>query len=333
MGIKFGINALCYPDTPDIVKLAEEKRFDLATIVEGQLLWRDVYSCLTICAIKTSRILLGPGMTNPVTRHPSVTAGAIATLNELSKGRAVLGIGRGNNALVTIGLSKASSETLIEHVEAVKAYLLQKTGVAYHGGESTVPLWGKSKVPILVAAQGPRMLEVAGQIADGVVILGPPEPSMLRWAVDRIKAGARKEKGSAPEIHLYTHCYVSSDIEKAREMCKGPVSAAYNIFAAESTLKTEQLPVELSSRLQRVRNEMSYDFQKHLRVGAAHSRALTDEDIDLWSIIGPPDGVIDKFSRLKELGISNFLLSVPWDTHELRQFLDTFSDSVISYFR
>jgi len=177
--LRFGINTFCHPNTPGIIQLAEESGFDLATIVEGQLLWRDIYCYLSICAQNTSKIRLGPGMTNPLTRHPSVTAGAIATLNELSNGRGVLGIGRGNNALATIGYPKASLQRLREYVEALRGYWKGEIGVPFRGKRSTVRFWNKCGSQVLIIAQGPRSLELAGEVGDGVIILSPRNP---KWS-------------------------------------------------------------------------------------------------------------------------------------------------------
>src|SRR5262249_26535081 len=100
---KFGVLVLPRPEAPREVKLLEEMGFDVALIPDSQALAREVYVTLTACATNTNTITLGTGITNPLTRHPSVTASAIASLNDVSGGRALLGIGRGDSAVRKIG--------------------------------------------------------------------------------------------------------------------------------------------------------------------------------------------------------------------------------------
>jgi len=158
---------------------------------------------------------------------------------------------------------------------------------------------------------------------------------MVQWALRHVEEGTKRagKWNARPDLYLYTQVYVSRDVEKARDMCKGAVAAAYNIFAAEPNLRLEELPRKFASRVLRMRGEMAYDFKDHLHVKAPHTKALTDEDIDLWSIVGPPDAVVDRFDRIRNLGIGNFIVPVLWEEREKKKFLSTFSESIMSYFR
>src|SRR5713101_2871298 len=129
---EFGVLVLPRPDAPQEVKLLEEMGFDVALIPDSQALAREVYVTLTACAANTSRITLGTGITNPFTRHPSVTAAAIASLNDFSGGRALLGIGRGDSAVRKIGHEIAPLRPYRAYVEAVRGLLAGET-VEYVG--------------------------------------------------------------------------------------------------------------------------------------------------------------------------------------------------------
>jgi 5,10-methylenetetrahydromethanopterin reductase len=107
----------------NLARLAEGCGFDTVYVGDSHMLWNDVYVCLACCAQATQRVKLSPGVTNPVTRHPAVTANAIMSLNMLSKGRAVLGIGAGDSAVRTTGLSPAKMTQLRESVEFMRSLL------------------------------------------------------------------------------------------------------------------------------------------------------------------------------------------------------------------
>ena len=111
MRLQFGIGLLSSDlrATAEQARLADDLGYDLVRIADSQCLFRDLYVALTLVALNTSRVKIGPGVTNPVTRHPTVTAGAIASIDELSGGRAILGLGAGDSAVLNIDEKPAST--------------------------------------------------------------------------------------------------------------------------------------------------------------------------------------------------------------------------------
>ena len=167
----------------DLARLAEEIGFDHVTFVDQQNLSRDLYAMMTVAALNTDRIRIGHGVTVPYTRHPSVTANATATVNELSGGRVFLGLGAGGNALRSMGMRPRPLQEYWDLIKFMRAYMAGEE--AEFKGARMRSEWIRQTVPIYMAADGPRSLEMAGEMADGVYFMGGP-PELVKWKVDHI---------------------------------------------------------------------------------------------------------------------------------------------------
>ena len=296
-------------ETIEIVKLAEKWGFEAAWFVDGHILWMDLYSFLTACALNTSRIKIGPQVTNPITRHPTVTASNIATLNVLSNGRAILGIGKGDNAVRTIGHRPAKLGRLEESVKLIRA-LSSGEEVEYHGQRLQLR-WAKGRIPIHVSATGPQVLELAGRISDGVVLYVGAIPSLIEWALTHVHRGAREAGRNTEEIETicYTTCYVSEDIEKAREAVRWcPAAASNHIRDVIARVGVENLPQELVRDAEQMWSK--YDYTHHLYSDAPHTAYLTDDFIDRFTIIGSIDDCIGKMKKLETTGVDHITLAL-----------------------
>ena len=148
-------------------RAAEDLGFEKIGVVDSQSIYRDVYLSCGLAAQVTSRVALGPRVTNPVTRHITTTASALLTLDELAPGRIFAGVGTGDSSLANIGMRPVKISALGEFVIALRK-LLQGEAVK-HQGQSFRLNWSKSHLPIYIAAHGPKALELAGTVADGVI--------------------------------------------------------------------------------------------------------------------------------------------------------------------
>ena len=175
MRMNFGV-AMGRDETIDAIagqeRVAEESGFNHMTFLDSQNLSRDIYAMMTISALNTSRIQIGQFVTNPYTRHPSVTANATATVNELSGGRAFLGIGTGFSAVRTMGMGKRTFREFRESIDFFRKYTAGEE--AEFKGAKMHSEWVRQPLPIYIAADGPRTLELAGELADGVIFMGGP---------------------------------------------------------------------------------------------------------------------------------------------------------------
>ena len=142
---------------------AEDSGFDWLGVADSQSVFRELYVALTLAALRTRRVRLGPLVTNPLTRHLVVTASAISSVDEVSGGRAVLGLGSGDSAIYTIGAPPATLAGLENSVltlgRLTSGETIERDGRTWRVHRST------RRVPIYLAAEGPRTLELAGRIA------------------------------------------------------------------------------------------------------------------------------------------------------------------------
>jgi 5,10-methylenetetrahydromethanopterin reductase len=199
----------------EIVRGAERGGFDHVWFPDSQLLWRDVFAVAAAAAAATSRITLGTAVTNVITRHPSVLASAARTVAELAPGRFVLGIGVGNSSVAPIARRPATSRRLRDGIGTIRALL---AGDAVDFGDGSVSrLRDPVRVPIVLAASGPRNLRLAGEIADGAILLSGISPEPLAAAVARVHEGAAG-RGPVP-VTASAFCRVTDDVERdAREL-------------------------------------------------------------------------------------------------------------------
>jgi len=208
-----------HPDYPvaDSVTFAqriERSRFGGLWVADSQDLFRDCFVSMTAIALNTDRIPLGTGVTNPVLRHPSVLAGAAATLDEITSGRFTLGLGSGETAVQTAGLRPA---TLIEMEEALRScrkYLMNPWG-------------GPSRnVPLVLAATGPRALNLAGRLADSAYMKIGCDVGLLNWAREQIDgAGESVQRTSACTATLLLPVGLGDTMEEAYREVAGFAAA------------------------------------------------------------------------------------------------------------
>ena len=152
-----------------LTRQAEAAGFDYGWLFDSHVLWRDPYPLLTLMAGATTRLRLGTCVTNPATREPSVTASALATLDEISSGRMDLGIGRGDSARRVLGKPPTTPATVEEAVGVIRD-LVEGRSVEYEGTELSLPWVGAWKLPVWIAGYGPQALKMTGRIADGVIL-------------------------------------------------------------------------------------------------------------------------------------------------------------------
>ena len=210
-------------DTPQqFMKMAttfESQGFDHLWMTESSLHARDPYQMLALCAQNTQRIRLGTAVTNPVTRHPALTAVAAATLDEASDGRAILGIGAGDRPLVALGLEPARLAHLESSVAAIRRLLagehvdLEAPGFDLVDAHMRFP--AARDIPIFMSASGPKTLQLAGRVADGVILLCGLDPTVVKWALDQVDVGAKSAGRQRPEVAIFIYGVIDEDEDVA----------------------------------------------------------------------------------------------------------------------
>jgi 5,10-methylenetetrahydromethanopterin reductase len=270
-----------YPDFIEMAQLAEEHGFEDLWLIDGQDVFPDPWTTAALCAVNTSRIRIGPGVTNPLTRHPRVTANAMLTVHELSGGRGVLGLGAGDNAVRTMGWKPASVSVMREAVEICREKFKRNS----------------AEIPIYIAAGGPRMTAYALSAADGIIVAGGGTPQDLRRVVGRVEAGA-KETGrdmTAVPVFYTLGFAISHDRQEALDDARGAIARLVRDFVDGSQSYPPELE-NLRSEVERVAG--AYDYASHLKSHVPHSRMVSDALVEAYGLAGTPQEVTPKFKAL-----------------------------------
>jgi 5,10-methylenetetrahydromethanopterin reductase len=288
-----------------LARRCEDLGYHGLLVADSQNLNADVWIELALAAAATERILLGPGVTNPVTRHPAVTASAAATLQAESGGRAVLGIGRGDSALTQLGREPVHVDDLERALTAIQGFL-RGDDVELDGATARIA-WiatdGQPKVPVTVAATGPHVIAAAARHTDRIDLTVGAEPERLRWAVDTARAAA----GDRPlSLGAYLNVAVDDEPAAARDLVRGS-TAILARFATEGA-PADGLSAVTRSGIERL--AAAYDDSRHGQAQAPHARALDDDFIDRFAVVGRPNEVAGRLREIGELGIER-IVAVP----------------------
>ena len=301
--MKFGIEFV--PQIPldelvRLVKLAEDVGFEYAWITDHYNN-KNVYETLALIAANTETIKMGPGVTNPYVRSPAISASAIATIDEISNGRATFGIGPGDKA--TFDALGIAWEKPVSTIKAAIADI--NTLLAGEKTEAGAALGGAKKVqdaiPIYMGAQGPKMLETAGEIADGVLI-NASNPKDYEAAMPMIKKGIEAAGGDKSfDVGAYTATSIGPDSDAAKNAAKIVVA----FIAAGSpppVIERHGLPEGFNTQMG--------EFLAKGDFGGAIG-AVTDEALDAFSVCGTPDEFIPKIEGLAEMGVTQYVAGSP----------------------
>jgi len=332
--LTFGVTVL--PDPPytrfvELMQLAEENGFETGWTYDSHILWQEAYPLLTLLAVHTDRLKLGHCVTNPGTREPTVTASAYATLHDISGGRMVMGIGRGDSARRVIG-EKPVKMAEFESALVMMKDLMNGRPVEWNGKELELG-WaqGREQIPMYVAAYGPRALGVAGRIGDGVIIQ-LADPIIVQWIMEQARAAA-EEAGRDPDALECLVCapsIVTDDLPEAREAVRWfPAMVSNHVMdLIERYGENSEIPKELTEY---VKARKFYDYKDHSREGAAHGEFVTDEICERFSVIGSLDSVRDKLRELESVGVDHFNIYLM--THGQEDILRAYGNDIIPEFR
>jgi 5,10-methylenetetrahydromethanopterin reductase len=310
--MRFGIEFVPFLSTLDIAyysRIAEELGFNNIWITDHYNN-RNVYVTLTHVALWTYKITIGAGVTNPYHINPAVIASSIATIDEISGGRTVLGIGAGDKTtLADLGIEREKALSAVRETVQLVRQLWAGKAVKHEGEVFKMP---NAKLgfkighilPIYVAAQGPKMTELAAEIGEGVLINGS-HPQDFIFADKMLQKGSQKsERCITPptfDIGAYTVFSVDEKREKAENAAR--TSVAYVVAGS--------LPVVLERHNidQTVANEMGLALRKG-DINEAKSM-VTNDMMDVFAVIGDVEECIDKIEALQKVGVSQLVVGTP----------------------
>lgn len=303
-------------------QMADDHGYEFVTMGDTQALLREVYTTLSLAGDRTSSIDLGPLVTNPVTRHPVVTASAICTLNEITGGRAMLGISTGDSAVFTLGERPARLAEMERAVTTIRSLL---RGEEASLEDTSVRLqWVSDRnqhetVPIFWAAEGPKSQRLAGRLADAVLMGGGITPDVIRNQVDNVREGAREAGRDFDEVDVWvvSRCNVADDRNVALEELK-PALAGMANHSLRYTLEDKAIPSEYKDRVETLKAE--YDSHQHQKtegssnVELLESLELTDFIADRYAIVGDATDCLEKIEEIRRVeAVDGIYLSTPTD--------------------
>ncbi len=350
--------AIAYPARPDAwqdVVIAEDNGFTHAWFYDSQMIYSDVYVCLALAAEHTKRIKLATGVAIPSNRIEPVTAHSIATINLLAPGRAILGIGTGFTGRNTMGLPPVPLGQVRSYIKMVRA-LLHGEEVMYRDGklERVIrflhPHHGyinlQDQIPIYLAADGPKALELVGELADGwVTVLSGPE--RFREKFESVKKGAQRAGRSVetlPNAVLTSGCILrdGESVTSPRVIERmGPFAIVFLHALWEQSAVAAALPASLMKSWERYRDEYVAKMktppgQRYLEVHEGHliymkpgEEKYVDETlVRSMTLTGRGDEIIARLKALEAAGVKQVAIQVVWPHG--REMIEDFSCEVIA---
>ena len=316
---------------------AEGIGFDLLTCGDSQSLWAECFSMMMFAAVRTTAPDLAITVSNPMTRHPAVTASACAGIQQVADGRFRYGLSSGDSALRNIGVAPATVATLGAYAEGVRT-LAAGGEIEWEGVPQRLHwLEDPTPTPVWLAAEGPRTQRLAGRIADGVVLSNSLTPERLAIAMENIGAGAAEAGRSVDDIEIWHMCNLlfapseEEGIDSIRSVLAGTANHVFRF-----TLEGKGIPEDLIEPMRALMGE--YQSRHHAQPGSHNPNndlidkyGLRDWLARQGTIAGPPERCIERLHEVAGYGVHNIIVSqFVSDPYE---WMATFAAEVLPEFR
>ncbi|MSP95813.1 MAG: LLM class flavin-dependent oxidoreductase [Betaproteobacteria bacterium] len=288
------------------------------------------YIAMSYCALAAPGLSVGTAVTNPVTRDPAVIANGFATLAALTGGRVKLGIGLGDSAVKFLGQKPATFEDFARKVRVIRK-LLDGQEIEYNGKQLKLPVPPAKRLPVIMAAEGPKTFDFAGAECDGAIISPGGSPHFLRYAIEKIRAGASRVGRDPNELHIcaWTHCVVAETRKQAvvellpqvsRTLFKGAVRVPHEVLGFSEPL----ISAEMKKRVLDAVGHQSMEYELADELFAV----LGDKLMQELTVVGTPDEVESKVKELVEVeGVSQLIIN--FHAKDPKLSFDTFRDRII----
>jgi 5,10-methylenetetrahydromethanopterin reductase len=308
-------------------KRAEALGFEAIFFADSQMNNVDPYQAMAMCAVSTKKIRLGTAVTNMVYRDPTITANSFATLNEISAGRAIVGLGTGDGPVYSLGRTATKLVDFEMGLRVIRD-LLHDRGVDVPkskeraGGNEQLKI-GKRPAPIYISAEGPKTLRVAGRTCDGVILGTGFDLDVLEWAEARVIEGAKEAGRSPGEIDIMPAgmIVVGDDGELARKRVRARMAnRAHHNFR----FTMETVPDGEAAGVKRFMDAFNISKPIEERVDPDY---VTDYLLERFTIAGTPSECVAKVKRLEAAGVKRVLLTPPNAIYD--QVMETWGRRVI----
>ncbi|MBM9507031.1 TIGR03842 family LLM class F420-dependent oxidoreductase [Actinacidiphila acididurans] len=335
----FGLVLQTDPPASDVVALmrrAERNGFTHGWTFDSAVLWQEPFVIHSRILEHTERLVVGTMVTNPRTRTWEVTASTFATLNSMYGNRTVCGIGRGDSAVRVAGRKPDSLARLGEAITVIRD-LAEGREAVVDGTAVRLPWVRDGRLPVWMAAYGPKALALAGEKADGF-ILQLADLYLTEWMVKAVREAAEKagRDPSAITVCVAAPAYVTEDdspqaLAHAREQCRwfgGMVGNHVADLVGRYGAHSAAVPDDLTAYIER---RQGYDYAHHGRAGNPDTAFVPDDIVDRFCVIGPPEAHTAKLAALRDLGVDQFAV---YDMHDAKEsVVDAYGEHVIPAFR
>ncbi len=282
----------------DFVRWIEDLGFDNLWITDSSTHAGDCYVYATLALQATSRITVGTAVTNPLTRHPAITANAFRSLSQLAPGRVVCGIGVGDRPLYELGLPMAKIATLRDTIDVLRRLWRGENVDGEVGPWRFVSGHLRSAVPeppVYISASQPRALELTGEVADGLILLAGLFPEGLAFAREHVARGRARGGRQGFDETLFLYGAISDDAEEALGAAR--TIAAWFPKTAPDYARLAGMSDEL---IEAVNAAYSGGEFQHAKDAA---RLIPDELVRKIAFCGTPAQAQEKLDWLREAGV------------------------------
>ena len=314
-----------------LMRRAERNGFTHGWTFDSAVLWQEPYVIHSRILDHTDRLTVGPMVTNPGTRTWEVTASTFATLNSMYGNRTVCGIGRGDSAMRVAGRKPNTLARLGEAITAIRD-LAEGREATVDGAPLRLPWVENGRLPVWMAAYGPKALAMAGEKADGF-ILQLADVYLTEQMVKAVRAAAEKagRDPASVTVCVAAPAYVTDGSEQAhahaREQCRwfgGMVGNHVADLVGRYGEHSDLVPEELTAY---IKQRQGYDYSHHGRAGNPDTAFVPDEIVDRFCLIGPPQAHLDKLAALRDLGVDQFAVYAMHDAKE--EVVDAYGRDII----
>ena len=326
----FGVTFQTDPPASRVIELtqkAENLGFTHAWTFDSHILWQEPYVIYSRMLAATEKIIVGPFVTNPISRDPSVTASTFATLNDMFGNRTICGIGRGDSVVRVLGRKPTTLRQLDEAMHIIKE-LAEGREVDYAGVKVRIPWVRNGKLDVWMAGYGPKALDLVGRKADGF-ILQLADPMILEWTMKHVHDAAREAGRDRKDVKICVAApaYVGDDLAHQRDQCRwfgGMVGNHVTDLVARYG-EDSDIPHALTDYI-RVRHQ-NYDYGHHGKAGNPTTDFVPDGIVDRFCVLGTVEDHIKKLTELKDLGVDQFNIYLMHDAQEAT--LDAYREEIM----
>jgi 5,10-methylenetetrahydromethanopterin reductase len=302
------------PQLMQLIQSIETAGFDGAGILDSQLISRDTFVVLAQAATQTRRLTLFPAVTNPFTRHASVLAGAIQSVEELAPGRVKFVMGTGYTSASTIGRRAATLAEMRECLRTVRA-LQAGESVDFDGTPGRLTFAARRPIPLIMAASGPKAIELAGEIADGVLLLVGFNRGIVERALGYLERGARRagRRVSDLEVIWAVRTCTAATTAEARRLAR-PTAVHWGVlrwgghWLEPAGIKLPAL--EIPDAVHKIYPDLSHahDWEAAIRATSFVSDEVVAQLCDAIGLIGAPEDCAGRIGEMAKLGVQNLYL-------------------------